>query len=196
MIIVKHRVNTIEELQKTERKFGVEIDVRTSGADLIIQHEPFMPGVKLSDWLRNFDHEFLIINVKEDGLENEIINLMKEFKINDFFFLDQSFPSFYKLSLLHPNFCSVRVSDFESVETILNFNTGWVWFDSHSGNWNYLQNTFNKLTDAKVKKCLMSPELQRDNSESELIVLKQLIDQLSISFDAVCTKYPEIWLSI
>ena len=194
MIIIKHRINTIEELKSTEKKFGVEIDIRTLGADLIVQHEPFTTGVKLTDWLRHFEHEFLIINLKEDGLEEAIFKLLTEFKVTNFFFLDQSIPSFYKTSLVHPNFCSARVSDIESVETILNFTSGWVWFDSHSGSWDYLKNTLSKLSEIKVKKCLMSPELQRGNSERELNSLQQLIHQFSFSFDAICTKYPEKWL--
>lgn len=194
MIIIKHRVNTIQELKSTERKFGVEIDIRTLGVDLIVQHEPFIPGVKLSEWLKHFEHQILVINLKEDGLEKAILNLMIEFNITNFFFLDQSMSSFYKTSLVYPNFCSARVSDIESVETILNFTSGWVWFDSHSGNWDYLKKTLSELSKIKVKKCLMSPELQRDNSEKELNNLKLLIDQFSFSFEAVCTKYPEKWL--
>ena len=83
MIIIKHRINTIEELKSIEKKFGVEIDIRTLGADLIVQHEPFIPGVKLTDWLRHFEHEFLIINLKEDGLEGALIS-QKSIKINEF----------------------------------------------------------------------------------------------------------------
>ena len=100
MIIIKHRVNTIQELKSTERKFGVEIDIRTLGVDLIVQHEPFIPGVKLSEWLKHFEHQILVINLKEDGLEKAILNLMIEFNITNFFFLDQSMSSFYKTTLV------------------------------------------------------------------------------------------------
>ena len=193
LIIIKHRINTVQELKNTQRNFGVEIDVRTLGADLIIQHDPFEHGIKLVEWLKYFSHKFLIVNLKEDGLESYIIKLLEEHNISNFFFLDQSIPMLYKSSLAYPGICSTRISDIESVETALKINTGWVWLDSHSGNWDYLNEACLKLANTRIKKCFVSPELQRQNSEQELIELKALINKLSINFDAVCTKYPEKW---
>ena len=40
VLVIKHRVNTIDELVKIPFDFGVEIDIRTSGAEIIVQHEP------------------------------------------------------------------------------------------------------------------------------------------------------------
>jgi hypothetical protein len=195
LIIIKHRVNTIADLIATPKHLGVEIDLRTNDSDLIINHEPFSNGPILSEWLKSYNHKFLILNVKEDGLETYALDLMNRFKIKDFFFLDQSFPSLYKASKIYPNFISVRVSDIESVQTALRLSAGWIWFDSLTGGWEYLHEAFKLLPKSNVMKCLVSPELQRSSSESELLALKCLIGGSEMNFDAVCTKYPKKWES-
>jgi hypothetical protein len=194
--IIKHRANSINDLISIPRYLGVEIDVRTFGLELIVSHDPFAPGVIFSQWLENYSHNFLIVNVKEDGLEKFVLDLLEKHQINDFFFLDQPIPSLYKSSKLWPDFCCARVSDIEPVESALNLSVGWFWFDSITGDWSYLKNAFEKISGLTVKKCLVSPELHRKNSESELLALKDRIKDLGIIFDAVCTKYPEKWKQI
>ena len=51
MILISHRRNLIEELKNTPKKYGVEIDIRTRGKDLIINHDPYKKGVLLKEWL-------------------------------------------------------------------------------------------------------------------------------------------------
>ena len=41
MIIIKHRVNTISELKKIDKKFGVEIDLRSNKSKIYLHHDPF-----------------------------------------------------------------------------------------------------------------------------------------------------------
>ena len=40
MIIIKHRVNTIESLKKTSKEFGVEIDLRSNNKEIYLNHDP------------------------------------------------------------------------------------------------------------------------------------------------------------
>lgn len=193
MRIIKHRVNTLNDLISTPRNLGVEIDIRTYGSNLIVSHDPFVPGIIFSNWLESYSHNLLIINVKEDGLEEHVMTLLKQYNIENFFFLDQPIPSLYKTSLLYPEFSCARVSEIEPIETALNLKVGWIWFDSLTGDWSYLHKAFEKLAGLNIKKCLVSPELHRVNSESELLTLKKSISDLEINFEAVCTKYHEKW---
>ena len=62
----------------------------------------------------------MILNVKEEGLEERILHMMKQFSIEDFFFLDQSFPFLIKYANLDESRCAVRFSEFESIDTVLN----------------------------------------------------------------------------
>ncbi len=86
MIIVSHRVNTNDKLIGTPTHFGVEIDVRSNGGKLIVQHEPCIDGEKFESWIANFHHALLILNVKEEGLEKKLLACMKEYSIDNFFF--------------------------------------------------------------------------------------------------------------
>jgi hypothetical protein len=193
MIIIRHRINSINELLNIDSDHGVEIDLRSLGQELILEHEPFKNGVKLSEWLRHYNHKYLIVNLKEDGLETKAIDILNDYGIQNFFFLDQSFPSLYKLSRITPEFCSARVSDFEPISSALSLKPGWLWFDSHSGDWEYLREAFLALENLNIKTCLVSPELQRVDSDIEIVNLKTIIKEMSINFDAVCTKLPHIW---
>jgi hypothetical protein len=194
MIIIRHRINSINELLNIPIDYGVEIDLRSLGQELILEHDPFRNGTKFSEWLKHYRHKYLIVNLKEDGLETKAIDILNNFVIRNFFFLDQSFPSLYKLSRITPEYCSARVSDFEPISPALILKPGWLWFDSHSGDWDYLVETFNLIDKKNIKTCLVSPELQRENSKAELGELKSILNKYSIKFDAVCTKFPDIWL--
>ena len=74
------------------RKYGSEIDLRTSGSKIILNHDPYKAGDKLEDYLANYDHGTLILNIKESGLEYEAIRLAKKYKIKNFFLLDVEMP--------------------------------------------------------------------------------------------------------
>jgi hypothetical protein len=193
-MLIRHRINSINELLNTSSDYGVEIDLRSFGHELILEHDPFRNGIKFSEWLKHYHHKYLIVNLKEDGLETKSIDILKSFGIDNFFFLDQSFPALYKLSRIAPEYCSVRVSDFEPISPALSLKPGWVWFDSHSGDWEYLIDSFEAIKNAQIKTCLVSPELQRLNAKNELEVLKSILIKYTINFDAVCTKNPDLWL--
>ena len=47
MEFIAHRVNTIEELRKVPKEYGVELDLRDFGERLILQHDPFIDGCLL-----------------------------------------------------------------------------------------------------------------------------------------------------
>ena len=55
------------------------------GDALVIHHDPFANGVSFEDWLAYYRHRTLILNVKEEGLE-ELVRLMLEHQIEDYFF--------------------------------------------------------------------------------------------------------------
>lgn len=194
MIIVKHRVNLTTELQTVPNNFGVEIDVRSFNGEIILNHNPLEEGEKFIDWITHFNHKLLILNVKEEGLEVKLISILRNYNINSFFFLDQSFPSIYRMSQSNPQIVSIRASDFEPISTSILLNPGWIWLDSHSGNWEYIIESMYRLKETKIKTCLVSPELQRQDSSRERMMLKSMIREKSLEFDAVCTKFPDYWL--
>ncbi len=97
----------------------MEVDIRSRVDELIVVHDPFERGVPFADWIAEYDHKFLILNVKEEGLEDRLLREMSERGIEDFFFLDQSFPFLIRTTRQGETRCAVRVSEYESVETAL-----------------------------------------------------------------------------
>ena len=73
MEIIIHRINKIKELKKISNKYGVEIDIRTDGSKLILNHDAFTKGDRLIDYIENYKHKTLVLNIKEAGIENEVL---------------------------------------------------------------------------------------------------------------------------
>ena len=77
-VIICHRINTTRQLLNTPKKYGVEIDIRTFNNEIILHHDPLRKGEKFREWLKKFDHNFLILNIKEEGLEKYVITMLKK----------------------------------------------------------------------------------------------------------------------
>ena len=100
MEIIIHRVNTIKKLETVDSNFGVEIDIRSNDGKLILQHDPFEYGDSFDEWLKSYKHGKIILNIKEEGLEDYIIKSLNNHHIDNYFFLDQSFPFLIKKKIL------------------------------------------------------------------------------------------------
>jgi hypothetical protein len=194
MKLIAHRKNTVAELQATPTKYGIEVDIRSYADRMVIHHDPFIDGELFSDWLNAYRHGTLILNVKEEGLEPALIELMRERGITDYFFLDQSFPFLVKWSRLGERRCAVRVSEFESIQTAMTLagKIDWVWIDCFTKLALQGQEA-QDLQKAGFKLCLVSPELQGRPADKEIPEMHHLLRQRGIHVDAICTKRPDLW---
>lgn len=193
MIIVRHRRNTVEELRATPPELGIELDLRSRGDELIIHHDAFVDGERFLDWLDGYRHGLLILNVKEEGLEERLIALMRERGIESYFFLDQSFPFLVRTANRGESRCAVRVSEFESIDTALSLagRIEWVWVDCFT-RFPLDGAQARRLQQAGFKLCLVSPELQ-GRDPGEIAALRALLAREGIQAEAVCTKEPALW---
>jgi len=194
--IIAHRRNTAAELAATPAEYGVEVDIRSFGERLIIHHDPFREGEDFETWMQSFRHGTLILNVKEEGLEARLIEIMRQRSVDDFFFLDQSFPFLVKWARNGEHRCAVRVSEFESVDTALTLagKVDWVWVDCFT-RFPLTTESAQRLQEAGFKLCLVSPELQGRPAETEIPQLRAQLASLRIAAEAVCTKRPDLWLA-
>ena len=190
---IKHRINRLSDLESLDPQMGAEIDVRSSGSQIILSHEAFQGGDPLEKYLERYaqshSRRLLIVNTKEDGLEAKIMELLKRFGIERFFFLDLPLPTLVRLAVRqHEKRVAVRVSEYEPPEAAkpLRGLAEWIWADCFDG----------RPPDIKVLKglrpsfkvCLVSPELQGYPPE-RIADFKTLASDV----DAVCTKHPELW---
>lgn len=194
MEIIAHRRNTLAELAATPTAYGVEVDIRSRGSDLIIHHDPFTDGESFDRWIAAYRHGLLILNVKEEGLEQRLIDLMAAHGVSRYFFLDQSFPFLVKTARTGERRCAVRVSEFETMDTALTLagQIDWVWVDCFT-RFPLDRAGAETLQCAGFKLCLVSPELQGRDAETEIAALRTLLADRDISAEAVCTKRPDLW---
>lgn len=194
MNIIRHRRNTHEELAETSTEYGVEIDIRSQGNTLVLHHEPFEAGTLFEEWLENYRHGTLILNTKEEGLEDRVLALMRRHRIDDFFFLDQSFPFLVKTARTGESRCAVRVSEFETIDTALSLagKVQWVWVDCFT-RFPLDRTSASLLKENGFKLCIVSPELQGRMELSDLDEIMAAITDADIEPDAVCTKFPDRW---
>lgn len=196
MKIIKHRLNTIGELEASPRQYGAEVDIRSRGENLIIHHDPYVEGAPFDEWIDHYRHGTLILNVKEEGLERRLLDSMAAHGIEDFFFLDQSFPFLVKWAGLGEHRAAVRVSEFESVDTALTLagKVDWVWVDCFT-RFPLTGDEGRRLTTAGFRLCLVSPELQGRDADREVPALRRLLLDLNIEAEAVCTKREDLWMN-
>ena len=183
-----HRINTIVELRLIPSQYGVEIDIRDCGDELILQHDPYVAvGDKLEDYLKEYHHAFIILNIKSEAIEYRILDLLKKYGIQNYFFLDSSFPMIYKLTKLGIKNIALRYSEYESLESILLMKDKcqWVWIDCFT-KLPLNNKIYHTLKDNNFKLCIVSPELQ--GHKDRISEFKQLLMSENITLDFICTK--------
>lgn len=192
---IQHRVNTREQLLKCPFDLGVEIDIRSYGEKLILHHEPYVEGECFENWLTAFNHGTLILNVKEEGLEERLISLVNSKGIDNFFFLDQSFPFLIKTLNYGEKRCALRISEYESIDTAMSLagKVEWIWVDCFTRFPLTSASAYKLREEGAFKLCFVSPELQGRTKKDDVITFRKNIEALGIEGDAVCTKYPDLW---
>jgi hypothetical protein len=190
MQIIQHRINTTAELATVPLVYGVELDLRDKYDKIVVQHDAFKDGEDWKDYLKTYRHQFLIANVKTEGIEEQLINDLAAQEINHYFLLDVSLPFLVKLSNKGFSKMAVRFSEREPIELAMQFagKVDWLWVDCfthlplHKDNYALLKKYF--------KICIVSPELHGH----PISLIQEFKEQLKgMEIDAVCTKKPESW---
>jgi len=193
MEIIIHRVNSINILKEIPKYFGTEIDIRAFGSKLILNHEPFQNGEDFDDYLDEFNHGTLILNIKEAGIENEVLRRVRlREKIKSYFLLDVEFPYLYRASRDGEKSIAVRYSEDESIDTVKKYvgKVDWLWIDTLT-TLPITHETVDVFTHFKT--CLVCPE--RWGRPNDIQKYKSRLSELGISLDAVMTAsmYASNW---
>ncbi len=208
-IIIQHRVNTLSELLSCSVDYGVEIDIRNHGNELIVEHDPFMSDREmLEHWLTGYNHRFLIVNVKEEGLEERLLQLLHQYNVKDFFILDESIPFIRKHALSGLSNFAVRQSHIEPAAMAVNLQQDllksdktihWAWCDCFNGVPTSLSE-LEKMRSVGLSLCQVSPELHFVQQPEKWEYLIQIFQRelashydQSVWPDMVCTKLPNLW---
>lgn len=193
MELVAHRVNDIGRLEGLPPELGAEIDLRTVGGRIVLHHEVYEKGPAFEDFVevyaRTRRDRLLILNPKEDGLDAEVLAVLKKAGVGNFFFLDLSFPSIVRMCVRGgEKRAALRVSEYEPAEAAMSLagRAAWVWQDCFDGK-PADAGQVRRLREA-FKVCLVSPELEGYPKE-RIADFRHLAEDA----DAVCTKHPDLW---
>jgi hypothetical protein len=111
----------------------------------------------------------LILNIKSERIELECLKLLEKYNINNYFFLDSSFPMIYLLNKTYNNNnIASRFSEYEPINHFLNCIDmyQYIWIDC------FTKFPLNKENYELIKKenkkiCIVSPELQKQPEKIE-----------------------------
>ena len=192
MDIVLHRINTIKELKNIPAHFGCEIDIRSFKSNLILNHEPYKTGDLLENYLNNYKHGLLILNIKETGIENDVLKLVRNHNIKNYFLLDVEFPYLYKATRLGEKNIAIRFSEEEPIEFVKLYKNkvDWVWIDTLT-KLPLTKNIIKELTGFKT--CLVCPE--RWGRPEDIIIYRKYMKKNNFILNAIMTnlKYINLW---
>ena len=176
MEFIIHRINKIKELKLIPNKFGTEIDIRSTGSKLILNHEPFLNGDNLKDYLETYKHQTLVLNLKEAGIEKDVIKLVKKYSIKSYFLLDVEMPYMYSATKAGQKNIAVRFSEYEDIAVTKYFRKKlkWVWIDTAT---KLPLNQNNIKILSKFKSCLVCPE--RWGRVRDIIKYKKILKKIN-----------------
>ena len=185
MELVIHRVNIIKELKKIPKEYGCEIDIRTDGSKLILNHDPFEKGDSLIDYLDEYKNGTLVLNIKESGIEDLVLEEIRKRNIKSFFLLDVEFPYLFSASEKGEKNIAVRFSEKEPIENVKLFKDklDWVWIDTITKIPLY-KNNIDILK--QFKSCLVCPS--RWGRENEILKMKKELKRLDFKIDVIMTS--------
>ena len=188
MEFIAHRINTLKELKEPDTSYGVELDLRDDlNGRVYISHNPFEPGEDFEEYLKHYQHGTMILNVKSERIEHKILELLKQYDIQNYFFLDSSFPMIKLLSDLGEHNIALRFSELEGLDTIRNMagKAKWVWVDCFS-RLPIDKQSYQELKNMGYRLCMVSPELE--GQPEKLSLYREQLSQEGIVMDAVCSK--------
>lgn len=189
-LFIAHRINKLEELETIDKIFGVELDLRDDWTNnkIMISHDPFVKGEDFETYISKYKGQTIILNVKSERVELKCLELIARYNIQDYFFLDSSFPMIYLLNTKHSNNnIACRFSEFEPIELYLSNRkmTQWIWVDCFT-----IQPLTNKIycriKELGGKICIVSPELQ--GQPEKIDQYRNYFIENSIIPNAICCK--------
>lgn len=197
MIVVQHRVNTVDQCRRiSPAANGIEVDIRSRGQLLICAHDPFADGDEFGEVLSPLSKDqFIICNVKDEGLESDVARLLWERGFENFAFLDSTMVQQHKMITQGRRNFFARISYLEPVESAkrLSEYADWLWIDPLA---EYKFDSAD-LEDLRAnygfKLCLASQEIVSEADSDIVNAAYHSCVSALFEPDAVCTKVPEAW---
>jgi glycerophosphoryl diester phosphodiesterase len=202
MIILSHRGYWNELLEKNqpiafERSFslgfGTETDIRDYKGELVVSHdmadEKCIAAKEMFSIYSKYDNTLpLALNIKADGLQAKLKELLNQYNIINYFVFDMSVPD--GLGYLKQNIKAfTRESEYEKEPSFYNEACG-VWLDEFQGHW-ITKDIIERHLKNNKQICIVSPDLHKREYQAEWKHYKLIEQELGINNLMLCTDYPE-----
>ena len=190
---IAHRQNKLTALDRLKNSFfGLELDIRSSSKNIVLDHDPFKKGLDFFQNLNLLKKFFLLIDVKSSGISIKICNILKRKNIK-FLLLNLSHPEL--IEMINRGFAKnlfLRFSLYEKLDLSkkkLN-QIKWVWVDFFES-YKISSKEYSYLKKYKKKICLTSPDLVGLKEDSIRKYIKYLNNN-KIKVDMVCVKQKNV----
>ena len=190
---IAHRQNKLAALDRLKNSFfGLELDIRSSSKNIVLDHDPFKKGLDFFKNLNLLKKFFLLIDVKSSGISVKTCNFLKRKNIK-FLLLNLGHPEL--IEMINRGFAKnlfLRFSFYEKLDLSkkkLN-QVKWVWVDFFEG-YKISSKEYSYLKKYKKKICLTSPDLVGLKEDSIIQYIKYLNNN-KIKVDMVCVKQKNV----
>ena len=202
MIILSHRGYWKEIQEKNqavsfERSFdlgfGTETDIRDYKGALVISHdianEKCLSVEEMLKIYNKYDNNLpLALNIKADGLQIKLKELLVQYNITNYFVFDMSVPD--GLGYLKQNMKAfTRESEHEKFPSFYDEACG-IWLDEFEGHWINKEVISKHIKNNKLI-CIVSPDLHKREYRNEWQYYKEIEKELGINNLMICTDFPE-----
>lgn len=178
-------------IRSLDSGFGFESDIRDNNGKLVISHE--MPD---SDCL-SIDHVFIqlkqyhnkycfAINIKSDGIVQNLKKKLKEYNIQNYFVFDMSIPQMLEYKE-HGLMYFTRQSEYE-INPVLYKDANGIWIDSFDDESWITEELLKTHLDNEKKVCIVSSELHGRCNKSLWRFLRNI--RLDNELVYLCTDLP------
>ena len=201
MKILSHRGYWLNSEEKNTREsfersfsygFGTETDIRDYLGELVISHDIADHASMLAKHMLDIHQKqnstlALALNIKSDGLQLPLLQLIEEYQLTNYFLFDMSIPDALA-SLRYGLKCFTRQSEYEQDPAFYDLASG-VWIDGFHDEW-WNETIIQRHLDAGKQVCIVSPELHKRPHKTywELLNTWQCLDNPSLM---ICTDFPE-----
>ena len=175
--------------------FGTETDIRDLNGELVISHDPPKIDSKcltVEDFFKIYklfgDGLQLALNIKSDGLQEKLQQLIIDYEIINYFVFDMSIPDtigFLKKGIK----VYTRQSEYENTPPLYNQIDG-VWLDEFEKHW-INHKVIQKHVKNSKKVCIVSPELHKRDFNNEWDNYKNIFLEDTENRISICTDLPE-----
>lgn len=191
--IIAHRGYWLKEEEKNteiafkrafENGFGIETDLRDNQGKVVISHNmPCGNEMSFEELLKILDGRnlTLALNIKADGLADEIKRLLEKYNHTNYFTFDMSIPEMVYQHKLGLNVFTGK-SDVIKNPIMLDEAQG-IWLDCFNSDW-FRESDIIDILRLNKKVCIVSPDLHKRAHKNIWEIYKNLKEIM------ICTDYP------